>query len=268
MRDPALSWTTTLLGILLIIYTVCASASDPTNAIARKKDKSKSCKDGDSQHPEQCATKPTTQPASAPTSSLPSTDDEITFENESIYLANVIVLPMEDIDALFQIQKNWLETYVREQDRRWFRGRRLQNRRRDSRDIITQFEFVRQDTTTGADGKPTNKVTYNQNIGFLPSRRRKRRVNRNLEEINLDNPVQVYEVSTRAYRDLEALNELARTLQENVDSLTSMEGIYKLFDPVRVQPPLVGCGSLCEGGSQMPLNNTTRSDNSTNTNPN
>ena len=241
MRDSTTrSWANVVvIGLFLIICTIRSDAAQ-TNVYARKKDKKKSCKEG-SKHPE-CA------------------NVEITFESEKIYLGNVSVIPMEDIDALFEIQKDWLETYFREQDRR-LRGLQSNDRRRDSRDITTQFEFVRQNSTIGPDGKPTNEVTYNQNIGFGPSSRRhlhryhhrrdRRSRRRYLVEINVDNPSEVYQVSTRPYRDPEALNELTGTLRENVDSLSSMEGIYKLFDPVRVQSPL-DCGSFCEG-SQWPV---------------
>lgn len=205
-----------------------------------------------------CTPEPTTAPSPAPSlvpSSLPSlapssqpspTPIKITFSNETIKLLNLPVVSLDDIDSFFVVQKEWLEEYFRDQDRRWMQRRGLQDRRRDSRDITTEFEFVAQNVTYNEDGKPTNEVTYDQVIGFGPSRRR-------LIEINTDDIDEVYQVSTKIYRDREALDDLTTELRENITSFSSLEGIEKFA------PPSLACGTLCQsipsGGSRQSSSN-------------
>ena len=157
---------------------------------------------------------------------------QFTFENETIKFLNVATITEDDVDSLFAIQKEWFENYFREQQgRRWMQQqqqRGLQDRRRDSRDITTDFEFVAQNVTnsTDDDGKPNNEVTYNQVIGFGPTTSTRR-----LVEINIDDIDEVYRVSTSIYQDMDALDTLATELRENVTSFSELESIVKPIGP-------------------------------------
>lgn len=179
------------------------------------------------------------QPTLAPTQE----PVEFTFTNETIDFVNVANLPDEDIDDLLVRKKDWFENYYREQGRRWMQRRQLQDRLRDSSDIFTEFEFVAQNVTYSMDGIPTNKITYNQVIGFSPSGRR-------LIEINIDDIDEVYQRATSIYWDAEAVEELADTLREEVPSFSSLETIVKFV------PPDLVCGKLCQELRSATLGNT------------
>ena len=220
-HTPATKPFATMIFLLVLIFGVVYTDGKTGN-------ENKSCKEGPKGST--ICPPPTPAPTVAPTAQPTLEDVQFTFENETIKFLNVANVSADDMESLFVIQKEWFETYFREQQDR----RGLQDRRRDSRDITTDFEFVAQNVTNSTDdGKPTNEVTYNQVIGFGPNRRR-------LVEINIEDIDEVYQVSTSIYRDMEALDNLATELRENVTSFSNLESIVKFA------PPTLSCGFLCQ----------------------
>lgn len=153
--------------------------------------------------------------AKKPAPSPPPEDIQLSFTGEKIYYVNVKEIPDHDISALFAYKTDWYESYYRKGNRR-----QLQ-RRRDSRDITTQFEFVAQNVTTDGSGTPTNEVTYNQVIGFGPTGRRE------LVVFDVDDMDEARNVIEKIYRDEDALENFAETLRRCVDSFAKLEVIYK-----------------------------------------
>lgn len=211
-------------------YTNAASSKISKSGKSCKSKSSKSTKSSD----RACTSKPTPSPTPSPTpvptlpltplptstpSSQPSQEDiQLSFTNETITYVNVLEVPDNDIAELFAIQKGWYEAFYRD------KGRRRLDRRRDARDITTEFEFVAQTVTTPESGSPTNEVTYNQVIGFLPSRRRR------LVEFNVDDTDEVLDVTNRIFRDQNALDDLASLLRKGVQSFSKLESVFK-FKP-------------------------------------
>lgn len=142
--------------------------------------------------------------------------------------------------------------------------RRLQ-RRRDSRDISTNIEFVTQQVAYDDDGMPMNEIAYNQRISFTESQ----------DSINFDgspdeesmgsrgevasheyvgvNPVEIdnltaEEITVLPFRDDKANECLTDRLREKIDAFKNMRIPLEVpFIPEQSIPTLESSGSRYNG---------------------